>query len=154
MAINAFDFENFPRGKLPLNLTRQQFFSGLINEIRVHSQTEKHPFYRLCDLGDMSNSDLARTVPVVLPGSEVFTEEGFIWGKAAEAEDPVRLFPAVSPASYVLQQFNTENSIAAASRSLSTQIGWDKQRAFAYVRGVFLWLVLAKLYIPKERAKI
>src|SRR3972149_7788619 len=119
MDIKAYDFENFPRGKLPVYLTRRQFFSGLINEIRAYSQTDENPFFRLCDLGDMPNSDLAHTVPIPLPGSEVFTENGYIWGKAAEAKNPVRLFPVDSPASYVLKQFNTENSIVVTSRNLS-----------------------------------
>jgi hypothetical protein len=150
MTLNVYDFENFPRGKLPAYLTRRQFFSGLIHEIRAYSQQGEHPYYRLCDLGEMPNSELGRAVPVPLPGSEIFTENGYIWGKAAEAKNAVRLFPADSPACYVLQQFNSENSIVDASRKLTVRTDWDKQRAFAFVRGVFLWLVLAKLYIPKE----
>jgi len=149
---NAFDFENFPHGKLPVHLTRRQFFAGMVTEVRAFSQTEAHPYYRLCDLGELPDADLAHTVPVPLPGSEVFTEEGYIWGRAAEAKNPVRLFPADSPANYVLQQFSTENSIVAAGRNLAVHTQWDKQRAFAYVRGVFLWLALARLYVPKDES--
>jgi len=153
MAEQAYEFESFPRGKLPAQLTRRQFFSGLINEIRAFAHEENHPVYRLSDLGDMPNQDLVWVVPVLLPGGEISSKEGYVWGKAPAARNPVRLFPADSPAAFVLEQFNGERTIVDASRSLAVSAVWDKQRAFAYVRGVFLWLVLAKLYVPKGKRK-
>jgi hypothetical protein len=146
--MNAYDFENFPRGKLPIRMTRRQFFTGLVDEVKAFSQTDDHPYFRLCDLGGMSNGELAFVIPFPLPGCEIVSQDGYIWGKPAQARTPIRLFPADSRASYVLQQFDSKKNISDASRSLAIQAGWDKQRAFAYVRGVFLWLVLARLYAP------
>ena len=134
-----------------MRMTRRQFFSGLMDEVRAYSQTSDHPYYRLCDLGDMPNATLAFIVPVPIPGGEFFTEVEYIWGKPAQARTPIRLFPADSQASYVLHQFNSKNNISDTSRNLALQAGWDKQKAFAYVRGVFLWLVLAKLFAPANQ---
>jgi hypothetical protein len=151
MAERAFAFEDFPRGKLPAQLTRRQFFAGLMNEVRAFAREENHPVYRLSDLGDISDAELAFVVPVLLPGSEVAEREGFMWGRAPGGRNRVRLFPADSAARFVLEQLDGQRSIVDASRSLAGQLGWEKQRAFAYVRGVFLWLVLAKLCAPKGR---
>jgi hypothetical protein len=151
MAEKAFAFEEFPRGKLPAQLTRRQFFAGLMNEVRAFAREEDHPVYRLSDLGDMPDAELAFIVPVLLPGSEVTEQEGFLWGKAPGGRNGARLFPADSTARFVLEQFDGQRSILDASRSLIGQFGWEKQRALAYVRGVFLWLVLAKLFAPKGK---
>ncbi len=153
MAEKAFAFEEFPRGKLPAQLTRRQFFSGLMNEVRAFARSEDHPVYRLSDLGDMPDAELAFVVPTLLPGSETVEQEGFIWGNAPGTRRGVRLFPAESAARFVLEQFDGQRSIVDASRKLAGQLGWEKQRAFAYVRGVFLWLVLAKLCAPKGRGQ-
>ena len=151
MVEQAYEFEKFPRGKLPAQLTRRQFFSGLMNEVRAFARLEEHPVFRLCDLGDTPNQELAWIVPIQVPGGEIHTEQEFVWGKAPETPNAVRLFPANSPAYFVLEQFNGERTIVDTSRNLAEHTAWDKQRAFAYVRGVFLWLVLAKLFTPRGK---
>lgn len=153
MAERSFAFEDFPRGKLPAQLTRRQFFAGLMNEVRAFAHSEEQPVYRLSDLGDMPDAELAFVVPVLLPGSEVAEREGFMWGKAPGGRNGVRLFPADSAARFVQEQFDGQRSIVEASRNLAGQFGWEKQSAFAYVRGVFLWLVLAKLCAPKGKGQ-
>ena len=94
MAEKAFAFENFPRGKLPAQLTRRQFFAGLMNEVRAFARDEDHPVYRLSDLGELADAELAFVVPVLLPGSEVVERDGFMWGRAPGGRNSVRLFPA------------------------------------------------------------
>ena len=149
MAGQAYEFENFPRGKLPARLTRRQFFSGLMNEVRAFAHEEDHPVFRLDDLGDLPDAELAQVRPVLLHGCETFIEDGYVWGKTPEGQKGVRLFPDDSPAVFVLEELNGEATIVEAARRLVSELGWEKPRAFAYVRGVFLWLVLARLYMPK-----
>jgi hypothetical protein len=149
MAEQAYEFDKFPRGKLPARLPRRQFFTGLINEIRAFTHEEEHPVFRLDDLGDMEDHDLAQVIPLLLPGSEIKHEDGYVWGRAPEAKKVLRLFPTRSEADFVQEQFDGGHRIVEVARSLAEETGWEKQRAFAYVRGVFLWLVLAKLYVPK-----
>lgn len=153
MAEQAYEFENFPRGKLPASLTRRQFFSGLMNEVRAFAHEEGHPVYRLDDLGDLPDGELAQVRPVLLPGCETFQEDGYVWGKTPEGRKGVRLFPVDSPAAFVLEQFDGEAMIIEAARRLASGLGWEKKRAFAYVRGVFLWLVLARLSVPGAEKK-
>jgi hypothetical protein len=153
MADQTYDFEQFPRGKLPAFLSRRQFFEGIIQEIQAYSQRDEQPFYRLCDLGEMPNAELAWVIPNPVPGSKIFVEDGYAWGKASDSKNGVRLFPADAPAMFVLEQFDGCQNIVDSVRNMAAHLQWDKQRAFAYVRGVFLWLVLAKLYVPRENMK-
>jgi hypothetical protein len=134
-------------------VTRRQFFAGLMNEVRAFAREEEHPVYRLSDLGDMPDVELARVVPAMLPGCQLAEQDGFIWGKTPGTRKGLRLFPADSPARFVMEQFDGQRSILDASRQWIERSGWEKQRALAYVRGVFLWLVLAKLYAPRGRGQ-
>jgi hypothetical protein len=148
MNSNPYEFEKFPHGQLPVRLTRRQFFSGLMDEVKAFSQTVEHPCYRLSDLGNLPDQELAFLIPVPLPEVAFVTREGYIWGKPAPARSFLRLFPENCPASFVIRQFNAGMCIVDAARNLARETGLDKQWAFAYVRGVFLWLVLARLYVP------
>jgi hypothetical protein len=154
MAERAYEFEKFPRGKLPACLPRRQFFTGLINEIRAFTHEEEHPVFRLDDLGDMEDHDLAQVIPIQLPCSEIYHEDGYMWGRALETKKGVRLFPVNSEAAFVLDKLDGNHRINDAARSLAEHSGWEKPKAFAYVRGVFLWMVLAKLYVPKYAGNV
>jgi hypothetical protein len=151
MADQAYEFDKFPCGSLPARLTRRQFFQGLVHELRAFARQEDHPVYRLSDLGEAPNEELAPIVPLRVPGSEIFQSEGFVWGKPPDSRNSVRLFPVDSPAFFVLEHFSGERAIVDISRDLAVVNSWDKQKAFAYVRGVFLWLALAKIVIPRGK---
>lgn len=148
MNSNPYEFEKFPHGQLPIRLTRRQFFSGLVDEVKAFSQTAEHPCYRLSDLGELPDRELAFLIPVPFPDSAFVTRGGYFWGRPAHSRSFIRLFPDNCPASIVVRQFNSGMCIVNAARNLAQETKLDKQWAFAYVRGVFLWLVLARLYTP------
>ena len=154
MTEKTYEFDKFPRGKLPARLPRRQFFTGLINEIRAVTHETEHPVFRLDDLGDMEDRDLAQVIPMLLPGGQIFDKDDYVWGKTPEASKGVRLFPMDSDAEFVLELLDGQRRIVDAAYSLSQHTGWEKGKAFAYVRGVFLWLVLAKLYVPKYSKEV
>ena len=154
MTEKAYEFDKFPRGKLPARLPRRQFFTGLINEVRAVSHEKEHPAFRLDDLGDMGDRDLGQVIPMLLPGSQIFDEDDYVWGKTPESRKGVRLFPISSEAKFVLELMDGNRRIVDLAYSMSQHTGWEKGKAFAYVRGVFLWLVLAKLYVPKYSKEV
>lgn len=148
------DFARFPRRKLPATINRRSFLSSLINEIRsVRPDPTAHPVYKLCDLGEASDYELAHIVPELMPGCQVVTLDGAIWVRPASTKKEERLFSEDSPAAQVLHLFNGQNTILNISRFIESQYHWDSARAFAYVRGVFLSMVVKKLAAPKERRR-
>jgi hypothetical protein len=148
------DYVRFPRGKLPAYINRRSFFSGLVNEIRaVRPDQAAHPVYKLSDLGEASDQEIAHIVPELISGCQVFPRDGVLWGLPAATQKEERLFLEVSPAAQVLHLFNGQNSIVDISRFIGSQYHWGLPYAFAFVRGVFLSLVIKKLAAPKERRK-
>jgi hypothetical protein len=148
------DYARFPRGKLNANINRRLFFSSLVNEIRaVRPDPTAHPVYKLSDLGEISDYELARIIPELIPGCQFVPRDGILWGRPSATQKEDRLFSAESPAFQVYHLFNGQNTILDISRIIGPQYHWGLQHAFAYVRGVFLSLVVKKLAAPKERRK-
>jgi hypothetical protein len=69
------------------------------------------------------------------------------------ARQPLKLFPLDTPALAVYNRMNGQISLEANARCLVHETGWSAQRCLAYVRGLFLWLILARVCVPKDRLK-
>ena len=148
----SFAFELFPRAPLPPKINRRDFFRRLLLDARArHPEQTPNPAFKLADLGLLPDLELAQVIPARLPGSEIIEKDGQWWGSSPENREPVLLFPTDSPAVAVLRLFERSLPLVDVARSLASQLSWDKQFSFAYTRGVFLWLVMTKLYVPQER---
>lgn len=148
---DLFDFEKFPRQPLNFQISRKRFFSSLLDYLHVSDlETSGVPAYSLSGLGVLPDEALAPMVPEVLPGCKISLKDGFVWGKTKERHQPMRLFPSDSPALSVFNSFNRKNTLGDASRLLAAEMKWNPGDSFAYVRGVFLWLVLLRVCQPKN----
>ena len=144
-------YENFPRQKLPVQVNRRQFMRDLLNELRAaRAGRTDHPALKLRDLGEMPDAELSWIVPVQIPGCVIATREDYISGRPAFSPSEIRLFSLDSPAAWVLRMFDGNRTIADTARSMAEYMDWDKNRAFDYVRGIFLQLVLNKIMMPKS----
>jgi hypothetical protein len=148
------DYARFPRGKLLANINRRLFFSSLVNEIRaIRPNPAAHPVHKLSDLGEASDYELAHIIPELISSCQFVTRDSMLWGQPTATQKENRLFSVDSPAFQVYHLFNGQNTILDISRIIGPKYHWDSQHAFAYVRGVFLSLVVKKLAAPKERRK-
>jgi hypothetical protein len=148
--LQRFDFEQVPRVPLPLNVRRRNLYSALFTEFGVYAgKNEGGAAYKLADLGVWSDEKLSMLTPVVSDGCKISLEKGMVVGQPAGATKSVQLFPVDSPALEAFNHFNGQTLLGEASRLLARQQGWEAEKAFAYVRGLFLWLVLAGVCQPK-----
>jgi hypothetical protein len=146
-------FENFPHGQLAFRFTRRQLWSALTNEFVVSGHRQHgQAALSLADLGEFTDEDLMPIVPVVTPGCKISVEEGFVCGKPSTATETVQLFTVSSPALRVFNLFNGQTSLGEAADQFKPPPteDWDAARRFAFVRGLFLCLVLAGLCAPKD----
>jgi hypothetical protein len=147
-----YAFSDFPRVELPAKINRRRFFRDLINDLRtIRVDQESNPAIRLSGLGTMPDAQLARIVPLLLPGSQIVNRDGYLWGYAPGESDPIRLFPQEIPAASVFQRMDGACTLSRISGELSVEMSWEKNYALAYSRGVFLWLVLHRLVIPRDK---
>jgi hypothetical protein len=147
---DRFAFDEFPRKKLSFGFTRRQLWSVLTMNLQVYSgQGEGGSAFKLADLGGLPDHQLAGFTPRVISGCKITVGDGFVWGQPPDADQPVQLFPSDSPALKAFNLFNGQTSLAEVSRCLGQEMGWDEDRSFAYVRGLFLTLVLAHICQPE-----
>ena len=147
---DRYAFEKFPRGSLALHSSRRRFWSDLITAMQIAvGESQGGRAYSLADLGKWSDSQLASIVPVILPGTQILVQNSFVWGRSPKGSQPLQLFPLESPALAVYNRFNGQTRLSDNARCLELETGWEAQRCFAYVRGLFLWLVLARVCAPK-----
>lgn len=143
-------FDQFPRTKLVFKVDRRQFLSSLNTEYLAWSKKAGGgAVFTLADLGVFTDESLARIVPEIASGCKITVQDGFVYGQPAARDKPLKLIPLDSPALDVFNHFNGMTGLSDAARDLSRDTGWEADRAFAYTRGVFLWLVQAGVCLPK-----
>lgn len=144
-------FINFPRQKLPQQVKRSQMLSALLEELDGStSASAGQQAFRLVDLGDLADEGLASMTPVLLTDPDLIEEQGYLWKQAARGEKGMQLFPLEEPARLAFECFDGNYNLAAIALKLSTKLGWEFEKAFAYTRGMFLALVFAGVCFPKE----
>lgn len=148
-AAEKYAFEKFPRRKLNLGVTRRQLWSALTLELEVYGgKVDGGTAYRLADLGELPDEQLAEVVPEVVPGCEIAVRDGFVWARPSAARKPIQLFPLDSPALTAFNLFNGLTPLGEAGAQLAQRLGWDEARSFAYARGLFLCLVTTGICQP------
>lgn len=151
MPDEQFAFEKFPRGRLQFRFSRRQLLSALSTEFRVvRKEQQGEDTYKLSGLGALPDEALADIIPVVAPGCRITARDGVVWGQPPAAAKPIQLFPLDSPALTTFNLFNGLTPVSEAAKSLAAVTGWELALSFAFVRGLFLSLVLAGVCAPKE----
>ena len=134
-----------------MNISRRRLWSAMISEIRVTTRAVGGtPVYQLSDLGAQPDEKLAGIIPVVAPGCKITVVEGHVCGQLSKAAETTQLFPLQSPALQVFNLFNGLTRLDEAAAQLADKTGWDPERSFAYTRGLFLWLILNGICLPKN----
>jgi hypothetical protein len=147
---DPYAFDKIPHCNIPFNVDRSQFISKLVTEFLVYSgKGEGGSAYKLSDLGIWPDEQIAMLMPYVIPSCKITIQDGFIYGQSSTSHKHRRLFPLDSPALTAFNMFNGELLISEVSQRLAQETGWETERSFAYVRGLFLSLVCAEICLPK-----
>ncbi len=148
---DQYDFAKFPRGSLALHIPRRRFWSALVTEMQVTTgKSEGGRAYKLANLGNWADAQLAGIIPTIVKGCQISVNEGFVWAQPPGARQPAQLFPLDAPALAAYNRMNGQVRLDENARCLGRETGWDWEHSFAYVRGLFLWLVLAGVCYPRE----
>jgi hypothetical protein len=144
-----FAFDKFPRGLLAFQVSRRQFLPALVNDFLVSSdEINGRPTYKLSDLGNWEDEVLGNVIPRVVKGCLITVKDGFVWGRPPKVNQPIKLFPLDSPARVAFNFINGTTSIQEISEEVCRTTGWEHERGFSYIRGLFLWLVLTRVCQP------
>jgi len=152
----SFPFGKFPRGNLALGVSRRGFLTALKTEVLVlGGKNEGGLAFKLSELGSWSDQELSEVIPQIKPGSVIQVQDGYVLGYHPETarekfvSKPLILFPLDSPALYAYNLMNGFTTLDQVSSRLADETGWDTIQSFAYVRGLFLWLVWLGICVPR-----
>jgi hypothetical protein len=140
--------EEYPRRPLPFGLTRRELFGSLKLEWERRAAKDPGPAYKLTMLGALPDDELARIVPDLVPGSQLSTVDGVVWGRPRPDAPPRKLFAAERANLVVIEAIDGQNSLGAIAEKLRGDSAGLADRSFAHVRDVFLELVLARVAAP------
>lgn len=150
MSDNRYAFDQFPRGRLVFTYTRRGLLTSFLQNVEVvEAQEQGQRTHTLADLGNWPDDELGEVTPLVVPGVEIITKDGFVWGQPPNTTEPICLFPIESPALIAFNLFNGLNFVSETSAELAGATGWDYTYSFAYTRGLFLSLVVAGICLPR-----
>jgi hypothetical protein len=144
-----YAFEKVPHGRLAFKTGPGKLFPAVLSELQAYNhKVDGQAVLKLSDLGNCPDDEIARMIPAVVPNCQISLVDDHVYGQPPLAARPFELFPIDLPAAAVFNQFNGMTTVAEASANLAAQTGWEPERAFAYTRGLFLWLVLAGICLP------
>ena len=147
---DPYAFETFPRGDLSLPISRRQALLTAFTESKVRdSQSRGVNAFKLSALGTMPDELLALMTPRPVTGCRLAEQDGVIVAYLPRADRPVTLFPADSPAMSVYRRFDGQTMIEVMAREMAADREWEQNKAFGYVRGVFLHLITLGVCWPK-----
>jgi hypothetical protein len=147
-------FVTFPRQPLPANISRRELFATLLAGMQAESaKQDGQAVFRLEDLGALPDVDLATIVPIIPLDCQIRPNEGFYWARTSKSVKARQLFLAEPAIEFVLSMINGMASLGDISQKLAARMNWQEERAFAYVRGLFLSLVFVHVCYPNHPLK-
>ncbi|MGD1992836.1 MAG: hypothetical protein PVI59_06550 [Anaerolineae bacterium] len=143
--------DNTRSDKLPMS--RRAFFRAFLQEVHVvRGALKGKEGYRLADVNDLPDEQLARIKPVISEDYRIFIESGQVWAEyQRKKEDPVKLFAVEDEATLLtFNLFDGRHTLAEIGKQLARKMAWEEERAFAHTRAFFLSLVKRVIGVPKN----
>lgn len=146
------EIEDVPRRSLLFSVTRRELFRSLTPQARHRRPADDLPAYRLTTLGALADEELASITPVLAAGCRLSISEGMVWGQPPGDQAPRRLCAAEPANLLILRAIDGRTALGAVAEQVQheTQLS---ERSFAYVRALFLRLVLAHVATPVQGAE-
>lgn len=128
---------------------RRRFFRLLAREtLAAADELRGRPQLALTQLPTLPDEALAGLVPKFLEGVRVVRDANELRAHRPKGDVPVHLGGANEAACLCLDSFDGKNSLSTVSRQLACALGWERARAYAFVRAFFLRLVGLRLCVP------
>lgn len=142
-------FELFPRRRLRFDTTRRQFFDQLRLEVAVAEGLQNDgAAYNLSRLGLLPDEQLAWLRPRVLPGARISVEGDMVYGCPPGGPASRPLFTVHPATTTAFNGMDGGHTLAEIAARLAAHTGWEQPQAFAFARGLFLYLVEQRVGAP------
>lgn len=137
--------------QLHISLSRRGMFSALSEGLEARKRAQDGlPAYQIESLPRLEAGQLGAIRPHIVSGCTISLKDGFVWASSAAVTEPLALFTLDSPALFIFNQFNGEQTIAQICRKLVTEKSWAEEDAMACVRGMFFALCEKRICAPEN----
>ena len=128
---------------------RRGFFRSLAGEtIAFFEELRGKPQFRLDDLGQFPDEELAQIMPKMRPDVEIIVAEGHISARLPKKGEVIFLFDREPANTFVFNRFNGRTTMRQIGTELAAALSWEEERSFAHVRSFFLRLVHLRVCVP------
>lgn len=144
--------KGIPNKKLKIRLNRREFLFGVFREYQVaKKQQEANGIaYKLSELGLWPDEQLGQLIPIWLPDIHIVQKDSHICFRLEQSDEKfTRLFEAHSLEAEVFNLFNGDFTIDCITQWLCSQMAWEWEQAFEFVRNLFFHLVELRICVPK-----
>jgi hypothetical protein len=132
-------------------LNRRRFFRSLVGEvISLFEEIRGTPQCRISELFHLPDQTLAKVKPLVQPNIVIAQEQGQVYAYPPGRQEGILLFPAEDENITILEQFNGKLTIAAIAKEFAENNSWSDERAFLFVKDIFLSLVELHICVPSN----
>jgi hypothetical protein len=140
-----------PKRESAFTVSRREFWPALLQEalVLVGSFRGRQGF-RLSDIGNLPDEQLAQIKPIVNPEHEIFVEEGHVCSRAKKTGDTLELFPMERENLAVFNLFTGQHSLGQIGQRLAQDMGWEEAEGFGRARDLFLSLLNHLVCVPKD----
>jgi len=141
------------RGRgLAFTCSRRDFWPALLQEIIVLRKAvqEGQPGYRLSELRDLPDEQLARIRPIANPEYEILVEEDHVCCRRKGMDKVRKLFRMTPENLATWNQFNGQRCLDEIGARLACEMGWEPELGYAYAREFFLALAERLACIPQD----
>jgi hypothetical protein len=129
--------------------SRRHFFWKLADEaVAIVEKGWGKPSYKLLDLPQLQNEQLAQLPPMLAQDVDFFVEGGTLCAARQTDEQPLRLFEVNAPIRSFLERCNGSVSMGEIAQDVARLHGLSYGEAFALARRIFLLLVSKCLAFP------
>lgn len=145
-----YDFEHFPRRDLSFKMSRRGLWQTAVLEMEVYEgQAQGGAGYKLANLGSLPDAAIAQIIPLVLPNCRITVADEVVYGQLPGTAHTITLFPCELATLCAFNQMNGRIPLDEIGRYVAAEMEWLPERAFAFVRGVFLHLVQVRVCVPQ-----
>jgi hypothetical protein len=141
-----------PHGRgLAFTCSRRDFFPALLQEIKVIRDSLKgQPGYRLSELRDLPDEQLAEMRPMVNPQYEILIEGEYVCCRPRGMDKVRRLFTMEPENLVTFNQFDGRHRLDEVGGQLAREMGWEADQGFAYAKALFVALAERLVCIPQD----
>ena len=138
-----------PVGEMKIRVSRRGIMAAAADAAEEKLRSSQGvPSYQIEDLAFWPNEQMDQILPAVNRRAIISLKEDVVYAETSATVDPIPLFEISSPALFIFNQFNGQQTMAEVYEKVRNHTGWDTEKTAKTVRGIFFRLCEVRVCEP------